>query len=223
MRHRPSARLLARVFCQLQNQVLRPPRPMNSLKSSFSYRRAKLPGMHGRTSCSDWKQSYQNIQDFVVQPLRDSGVEVTVFIATYHDTSCPARDQELLDAYMPTAFQFDTDPYTSTAPSRRVDGYIHALELVQRTVNTTSVDVDAIVMLRFDVGYKVPITALPVDWRQTNLPFRDNVMQWQWCQQVSDLLFVFPIAHVGPMIRALGMSFSWSQLAEGSWCEMPAN
>ena len=164
--------------------------------------------MHGEPSCSDWKRSYQNIQDFIVRPLRSSGAEVSVFIASYRDTNCRSRDQEMLNAYRPTAFRFDPDPYTSNTTSRRVDGYIRAIDLVRRFADNRthgdSLPIDALVLLRFDVRYNVPITALPLDWRAVNLPFRDNVMQWQWCQQVSDLLFVLPMAYASHLTRALG-------------------
>ena len=61
---------------------------------------------------------------------------------------------------------------------------------------------EAFVLLRFDVTYSVPITALPLRWPAVNMPVA-AFADWRTCDMVHDLLFVLPRVDVAPFCQAL--------------------
>jgi hypothetical protein len=88
---------------------------------------------------------------------------------------------------------------------------IRVLELVLQDEQ----EIDAVVMTRFDLRHRVPITSLNVDWNATNLAFHDVSPMWKARQSVSDLLFILPVKHVRPLIQSLNVSAGRPGLKSG--------
>ena len=80
-------------------------------------------------------------------------------------------------------------------------------------------DRDVVVLLRFDVVYRYPITELPapyaVDWTKVNIAFRDDQGLWMSQKKVSDLMLIFPVPRLPAMTEALQSSASGAVAGPG--------
>ena len=164
-----------------------------------SYIRGPLPWHYWESDCpnpfrcSDAFESHRNIHSHVVEALRRAGVRTGVFFHS-HRSGCSALDAELVRLLRPHAHEF-----SEVALPRIIDSYLRALQLVQ----THGPDADAVLLLRFDVEYRVPITAACIDWSKVNIAFRDIASSWDSFRAVSDLFFVVPMRLLSSFARAL--------------------
>jgi hypothetical protein len=156
--------------------------------------------------CSDFFHGAEHYREQVVSPLLAAGTSVKTYFHTYVDTDCPQRDERLVRELDPARYEFQQKRLP-----RIVDSLIRVLELVLQDEQ----EIDAVVMTRFDLRYRVPITSLNVDWNATNLAFHDVSPMWKARQSVSDLLFILPVKHVRPLIQSLNVSAGRPGLKSG--------
>jgi hypothetical protein len=133
----------------------------------------------------------------VVDPLVAAGATVKIYFHSYVDANCSQRDQRLLRVLNPVRHEFAKEYMP-----RVVDSFIKVLELVFQDKN----DIDAIVLTRFDLRYRAPITSFNVNWGATNVAHKDLRSKWEGREVISDILYVLPIGHVQPLIDALNRS-----------------
>lgn len=157
-------------------------------------RRTEL--LHTRTEgCSDAFATAANISDAITAPLWRAGVAVLTFFDTV--AACAAADSRLVHRLQPAAHAFSPCPRP-----RPVDSYVHVLKLVLAWPDP----IDAVVLLRFDVKYRVSLASLHVDWAKLNFAFPDGASYWAKERKVSDLFHVLPRALVPALIAALEQS-----------------
>ena len=117
--------------------------------------------LHG--GCSDFFLNIANHEATVFAPLRAAGAAVDVYFVTYRSRLCAARDAALVSRLAPRAHRFD-DP---AKPRLIQDQMLDVLALV-----AAAADADFVLLLRFDVDYRRPLTDLGLDWGRLTLPFR---------------------------------------------------
>ena len=161
-------------------------------------------GLDGRVTwghfpkCSDYFMARANHEDKLFGPLRSvSGAQVFTFLHTY-TSGCPKRDDELVRALTPTMHEI----VKRESRGRIVDGYLAGLKLLQRS----QVQVDFVILTRFDLIFRVPFSSLNIDWQRINVPWRDIYTQWKSYKVTSDLLHVLPVHLVQPYADALEWS-----------------
>lgn len=149
---------------------------------------------------SDFFRVAESQRRMLFEPLRAAGMELRTFFHTYTHRECPGADAELVRILRPAAHEF-----SASALPKIVDSYMRALALVMR--HTRADDARTAVMLvRFDVAYFVPLTQLPIDWAAFNTPYRDRSSGWKTWRTVSDLLFIFPLNLSTRVLGALSKS-----------------
>lgn len=161
------------------------------------HRKALLSHGGGPTSaygCSDFFHNAQSHWRQIVKPLEAEGSSVKTYFHSYRDAACPQRDERLVRELAPARHEF-SDGHLPLI----VDSYIKVLQLVLQDEQ----DIDAVVLSRFDLRYRSPITSLNVQWNVTNVAHREGEKSWATQRKLSDLFFVIPIGHVRPLIHAL--------------------
>ena len=156
--------------------------------------------VRARPKCSYFFGAYANIRSKVVADLRAHGVRVHSFFHSI--ASEPELDARLVCALTPVSHTF-----ARARPPKIVDSYIAVLDLVARA----RVDVDAVVLMRFDVIYRTQISRLPIDWTKVTYAWPDAQQHTfanlpnRFVREIktSDLLMVMPRRYVGPMRAAL--------------------
>jgi hypothetical protein len=99
-----------------------------------------------------------------------------------------------------TDYESEDDAYEDTR--NIAQSLVQVLELVLEDEQS----VDAVVLTRFDLKYRAPITSLNVWWNVTNAAHVESVKALNREGRVSDIFFVLPIAHVRPFMKALDAS-----------------
>mmetsp|Transcript_24438 Transcript_24438/g.55092 ORF Transcript_24438/g.55092 Transcript_24438/m.55092 type:complete len:241 (+) Transcript_24438:635-1357(+) len=120
--------------------------------------------------------------------LRDVIAPLNAFDRIYISTtnsSCPEADDSLIGMMRPRALK------VSRARSSIAASYVEVLEMI---VGDTS-ELDAFVLVRFDVLYSHPITDLGIVWTAFNYLWRDNKKGWDDCHMTSDIFFAAPVGH----------------------------
>ena len=156
--------------------------------------------VRARPKCSYFFGAYANIRSKVVADLRAHGVRVHSFFHSM--ASEPELDARLVCALKPASHTF-----ARARPTKIVDSYIAVLDLVARA----RVDVDAVVLMRFDVVYRKRISQLPINWTKVTYAWPDAQQHTfgnlpnRFVREIktSDLLMVMPLRYVGPMRAAL--------------------
>ena len=165
-------------------------------------------------SCSDWEQSASSREAMLFAPLRSAGAQLSFYLHTF----LPERYQDADDAEPETYGDLNRRAscpalerlITRIAPRRHLieqrnatqgpsSAFARVLELVQRDAS----QLDAVLLLRFDVGYHLPLEQLGLKWDQMNMAFRNEENLWASNRRTSDLFFAMPILMVEPMLRAL--------------------
>jgi hypothetical protein len=198
--------------------------------------------------CSDFLNNVDTHWRQLVGPLEAAGAAVKTYFHTYRsgdDKSSQQRDDRLVDLLRPARYDFasystgarirdddddeDEDEAEDTfmrdgedgESSLIVDSFIKVLEMVLQDEES----IDAVILARFDVRYRDPITALNVRWNVTNAAHREGPDSWAREKRLSDLFFVLPIEHVKTFIKALKISahFPHNHKATGAghWIYMP--
>ena len=171
------------------------------------FRRSFNPHTRGQV-CSDFFGNVANINENILSSLTDRGYEVRFFFHTIRYSECPEKDQALLDILRPTAYEFSE----STLP-RIIDSYMRVISLISRArfpaiqnKSDQSSPIDYALLLRFDVVYYKPFSALNIDMTKVSLAFRDTPDQWNRYFKVSDLFFAMPIRYVSTFRDVLDLS-----------------
>jgi len=196
--------------------------------------------------CSDFFNNIDTHWKQLVGPLEAAGASVKTYFHTYgsgDDKPCQQRDDRLVDLLRPARWGFsnysagaripadDEDEDEAEDASMRhaqvgessltVGSFIKVLEMVLLDKEA----IDAVVLTRFDVRYREPITALNVRWNVTNAAHREGSGSWVREKRLSDLFFVLPIEHVKIFIESLKKSaFSphhHRATGAGHWIYMP--
>jgi len=178
-----------------------PPRRVAIAFRGDYHRRAILRDGVTRASrslrCSDFFNSAKNLQQQVVDPLVAAGSVVKTYFHSYVDANCSQRDQRVLRELNPTRHEFSKEYLP-----RIVDSFIKVLELVLQDKD----DIDAVVLTRFDLRYRAPITSFNIDWGATNVAHKDLRSNWEGREVISDVFYVLPIGHVQTLIDVLNQS-----------------
>jgi len=147
--------------------------------------------------CSDFFNNAKHFRQQVVDPLVAAGATVKTYFHSYVDANCSERDQRLLHELNPTRHEFSKDYLP-----RVVDSFISVLKLVLQDEN----EIDAVVLTRFDLRYRAPITSFNVNWAATNIAHKDLRSNWEGREVISDVFYILPIRHVQPLIDVLDQS-----------------
>lgn len=151
-----------------------------------------------RPHCSDFFAVQRNIAKYITDDLASHGTQTFTFFHTVQNPwNSSALDVRLRCALRPVA----GGAYFASAKGQKiVDSYIAVLRAVVRSVHA----VDAVVLLRFDLRFRVPITAWNVSWGKVNFAFPDAYHHPGVSQRkTSDLLFVLPLRFIPVLSRAL--------------------
>ena len=92
-----------------------------------------------------------------------------------------------------------------TAPGttqRIVDSSLVGLQLLDES----GVEVDAVLLTRFDLLHREPLLQLPLHWTKVNVAWPDGRVYWEKERRVSDLFFVIPPRFLPAFRRALQWS-----------------
>lgn len=137
---------------------------------------------HG--GCSDafvhWNKQLRDI----INPLNASS---RIYVSTIK-SSCEEADLLLSKIVRPRAIR------SELSRSNIATGYVELLEMMLKD----KAEIDAFVLVRFDLKYRYNISGLGVDWSALNYAFRDPGWKDGYCHMTSDLFFAGPIelAHV---------------------------
>jgi len=138
---------------------------------------------------------------------------VKTYFHSYVDANCSQRDQRLLRELSPVRHEFSNEYLP-----RIVDSFIKVLDLVLQDKS----EIDAIVLTRFDLRYRAPITSFSVKWNATNVAHKDLRSKWEGREVTSDVFYVLPIGHVEPLIDALNQSANFENSGgAGHWISDP--
>ena len=169
-------------------------------------------------ACSDFFLVAQNVKHRLIEPLEAKQLRVMSFFHTY-SSGCPQRDKMLIDMLRPQAYQFATSPLPHAAYS-----CIAVLQMVQRARTPRP---QTVLLVRFDVVYRVSVTALNIQWEATNIAWRHHELMWQRKQWVSDLYFALPLTQVPALISAFnvtsqqnGSTRSWLHVTHGVYAPL---
>ena len=146
--------------------------------------------------CSDFFAAAHNQKTQVVEPLRRLNHRVLTAFDTVR-SPCAARDAALVSFLSPIMHQFRDE-----RSARIVDSYLRVMDIVRRS----GVAYDNLILLRFDLMFRVPLSKLSIDWNLANFAFRDDAGFWASKRLVSDLLFIFPRARFDDMRSAIDAS-----------------
>jgi len=133
------------------------------------------------TGCSIYFNDAENIRKYLELPLMRHNRTVTSFFHTVNH--CSQSDRKLVDDIKPASFMF-----SSSKLPRIVDSYISVLDLVSKW----RTPVDIVILTRFDVSFRWPITRLWIDWSKINIAFKDGPTYFSKEHKVSDLFHIFP-------------------------------
>jgi hypothetical protein len=147
--------------------------------------------------CSDFFHNAEQHWQNLVSPLEAAGASVKTYFHSYRDLACPQRDSRLVRELRPRRHEWSRKHLELI-----VDSYLRVLELVLEDED----EIDAVVLTRFDLRYREPITAFDIDWSVTNVAHREGEMSWLKQKKMSDLFYVLPIGHVQPLMEALRVS-----------------
>ena len=151
---------------------------------------------------------FTNHRQMLVDPMEASGATVDVFFHTY-SAECKSLDRQLVELLAPKAHLFDSHKILNQDPNKTFSS-LRLLELIRITwrdsLSSWPSPLDAIVMVRFDVIYAVPITWLNIEWNHLNVAFRDHRSLWERDHKASDLLFIFPMRYLAAFHAALAAS-----------------
>lgn len=147
--------------------------------------------------CSDYFASASNISRMLIEPLRTSGVIVSIVFHTYR--SCPDLDMKLIEIMRPTRYKFSLTKHgkgtgKNTAPSYTLR---EALKLADED------RADAIILVRFDVQYKVLVTEFSVDWSKINIVQKVDHKKWGSKRWTDDRFFIIPSGYVSLFRQAV--------------------
>lgn len=171
-------------------------------------RKEKLIHAHAE-GCSVYFNHAQNISNALVSPLLGSGIDVVTMFDTVHH--CPENDQMLVDTLGPVSWSF-----SDCMLPRIVDSYLRVIDLVL----AHDLKIDALIMSRFDVRYRVSIDQMKIDWGKVNLAFPDAPIYWAKEKKVSDLFHVVPAKYLQALRKALNFPTRRSSTA-GHWIYKP--
>lgn len=173
-----------------------PPRVAIAYRGDYHRKVALSSGTNSAAAvgCSDFFHNADYHWKQLVEPLEAAGTRVTTYFHSYRDASCPQRDHRLLRELRPERYEF-SDSHLPMI----VDSFIRVLNLVLQDAGS----VDAVVLTRFDLRYRAPITSLNVNWNVTNVAHREGEESWKTQRKVSDLFYVLPVAHIRPFMTAL--------------------
>lgn len=104
----------------------------------------------------DFRDTLENIQANVLQPYKEQGHQVDVFLGTYHSP----LEKELVEAYQPVATYFK-EAYQHWRGAGWVfvnHFHIQLVELVEQYEREHSFQYDLIIMTRFDLWFLAPLT-----------------------------------------------------------------
>lgn len=146
----------------------------------------------------NYKRTLQGMWDNIILPLRngENSREVDIYLATYKTKGAENIMDDIendYDAFDITFLNFEGATQTRTA--------ITGLEMIKRECDGCSYD--AVIMTRFDVEWKMPISKWNIDWSKINFVWRETQRMWEQSRRVGDVVFVFPAKYIDVMILAL--------------------
>jgi hypothetical protein len=161
---------------------------------------------HLRDKCSDYlyvDASAHGHTTMVLDALVAAGSRPSVYFHTVRHPSCRRADEALVSRLNATG-RLRSFHFSGTRPSQQTESNIRALHLVSQDAERNGHAVDAVVLTRFDLQYREPITAPGlVDWTKVNFPWRDKKDLWWEFHMVSDLQIIFPFKWVKAVVNGL--------------------
>eukprot|EP00951_Prasinocladus_malaysianus_P010765 scaffold79295_cov27-Prasinocladus_malaysianus.AAC.1 len=152
-----------------------------------------------RAGANSFARTYENFFSHVVDPWRRIGHQVDVGLATYPNEKIP----EVMRAYQPAwAYVHNTTWRGRTKIHSFLDGLIEAKKRGGEKVW------DFILVTRFDIKLRSPITEYAIDMDKLNWPWRERSMErywwadWQSLPRVGDAMHMFNAAYLDRMIEA---------------------
>jgi hypothetical protein len=122
-----------------------------------------------------YKDCFDNFTKMVIEPLKNMGHEVYVYLTTYLDES----NENLINLYKPKKTNF-----LEFYGSHQRNTYLKGLDILDGE------DLDLILCTRFDIRFKKKIFNDNFDSKKFNFCFREQNM-WESHNFVTDNLFVF--------------------------------
>jgi len=209
---------------------------------------SKHGAKNGRLICSDFFSNVDTHREMLVGPLEAAGASVKTYFHTYQSGGdallSQQRDDRLVRVLRPARYNFsnhlagtrirrdqDEDEHGDEQnldsdvedglSSLIVDSIIKVLELVLQDKKS----IDAVVLTRFDLKLREPITLANVRWNVTNAAHKEGEDSWKREKRLSDLFFILPIEHVEAFIQALRISathpYHHKATGAGHWIYMP--
>lgn len=152
-------------------------------------------GVHCKPNlCSDYWMNKDNINENVVAPLKKAGANVRLFFHTYSYTD--AADTELVKDLKPDGYRFGD--FNGIPWGRDVYSYFEAMKAAMKDGWP-----DHLMLIRFDVSYRVPITSLDISWGPLNFCSPGGGHYWTDLHKVNDLFFIIPKKYVDHFAAAL--------------------
>jgi hypothetical protein len=145
-----------------------------------------LRGKHYETDYVDYRKSFENYKEFIINPFIQKGDSVDVFVATYDSKI----SSELLLDYSPKKYIFLNENIQehkgTNTNNRQCDFHIMLMDMLKYY----DVTYDLIIDLRFDLFFKVKITDMNIDYEKINIAFQHT------SGNCDDNMFVIKSRHI---------------------------
>jgi hypothetical protein len=143
----------------------------------------------------DFEQQLQNFNDYILNPFKNQGHEVDIFLSTYHFSD--EKTALLQKLYSPVCLSF-LEFYENE--ERYSAQYRHHLNLYKNILKyqlDNSVNYDAVITTRFDIEMNKPITSFNYDYSFFNINFK------QPSGDIDDCFWIFPACDLTLVVSIL--------------------